>query len=215
MKKFFTTIPVICLFLAITILISACSIGVSTITFDANGGDCYLTEKSYQNGDSVTSLPTPNKSGFKLEGWYFDKELTRKATVPFSAFKTTLYAKYEIDENWYTSSDSNAEYSGGTLKKLITFTNTGVHRILLKQQSQLEKFTSVSIESDFQNNSSFDCLGVKLYDVNGFIINDGYWEENEWQPATPMESTTGLFLIEFNVTQIGDAYLIVNGVRNY
>lgn len=211
MKNFLITLPILCLFLTITILMSACSIGTSTITFETNGGTCYTTEKTYQAGESVTSLPYATKTDFKHEGWYYDKELTRKVYTPFSAFTTTLYAKYEIDENCYISNDRNIEYSGDTTKKLITFNKTGIHRIMLKQQSQLIKFTSVSIESDLENNSSFDCSDVKLYDINGFIINDGYWETNEWQPESPMESTMGLFLIEFNVTQIGDAYIVING----
>ena len=215
MKNFFTTFPMVCLFLAITILISACSIGVSTITFEPNGGTCYPTEQSYQNGDSVTRLPYANKPAFKHEGWYYDKELTKKAHVPFSAFTTTLYAKYEIDENWYTASDKHVEYSGDITKKLITFTQTGTHQIMLKQVSNSFKFTSIKIENDYENNNSFDCTDLKLYNTNGFEIENGCWEENEWQPKTPLNSTEGLFLIEFNVTQIGNAYIIINGIYNY
>lgn len=215
MKKLIKIVSLICLTLSITLIMSACSIGTCTIKFEANGGTGYLVDRYYSPNESVTELPLPNKAGFNFEGWYSDEALTTKVCTPFSARTMTLYAKYVINENWYTSSDSNIQYSGGTTKKQINFTDTGIKKILLKQQGGTFKFTSVKIETDYENNSNFDCTDFKLYNVNGFEIKNGYYEENEWQPETPMNSTEGLFLIEFNVTRVGSAYIIINGVYTY
>ena len=61
----------------------------TTLTFETNGGES-LESESYKVGDA---LPTATKTGYVLEGWYSDADLTQKVeTVPAEAMK--LYAKW-------------------------------------------------------------------------------------------------------------------------
>ena len=183
--------------ITLSLIMCACSIGSCTIKFEPNGGNGHFPDLYFTPYETVSSLPEPYKASFNFEGWYSDENLTKKVYTPFQATDMILYAKYTIDENWYSASDKNVEVSGGTTKKLITFTQTGIHTIMLKQQGSFFKFTSVKVENDYENNSTFDCIDLKVKDVYGFDIKDGYFEANEWQPETPMDSTEGLFLIEF------------------
>lgn len=69
----------ILLILTVAILLltalTGCSNSEITITFDANGGttpDSIVTEKV-----QLAELPESEREGYVLEGWYFDKELTK------------------------------------------------------------------------------------------------------------------------------------------
>lgn len=44
--------------------------GVVKITFNANGGTCATTSKSYETGAAVGELPTATRSGYTFKGWF-------------------------------------------------------------------------------------------------------------------------------------------------
>ena len=44
--------------------------GVAEVTFDANGGTCATTSKSYESGATLGTLPTATRSGYTFDGWF-------------------------------------------------------------------------------------------------------------------------------------------------
>ena len=75
----------------------------ATITYDPNGGTLNGTsENTTQNitlpssGYTSTSLPEPTRKYYSFGGWYFDRDLTQKATAIFA--DCTLYAKWNEQE---------------------------------------------------------------------------------------------------------------------
>ncbi|MBR4880134.1 MAG: S-layer homology domain-containing protein [Clostridia bacterium] len=71
-----------------------------TVTFDTNGGNKLDSVKVIRNA-VIGKVETPVKAGFTFDGWYLDKELTKKADLNAKVTADmTLYAK------WVKKSDS-------------------------------------------------------------------------------------------------------------
>ncbi len=72
------------------------------VWFEVNGG-AWLDAVTVKKGDTISSLPTPERNGFAFGGWYKDAELTQ----PFDSNEkitatTTLYAKWvELYTIWF------------------------------------------------------------------------------------------------------------------
>ena len=66
-----------------------------TVTFSTDGGDA-LTPVTQDYGTTITSSPTPTKSGYTFEGWYSDSALTSAVSFPYTiSGDVTLYAKFK------------------------------------------------------------------------------------------------------------------------
>ena len=76
-----------------SILISNPCLIEQAVKFDTNGGtpiDLIITPE-------LTEIESTKRQGFVLEGWYLDKELTNKATLPMEVNgAVTLFAKWEL-----------------------------------------------------------------------------------------------------------------------
>ena len=73
---------------------------VTTVEFDACGGQCDVTAKQYVLGDSYGELPMPTKAGAAFRGWYSDSEYSEAVTVESLAVPsiTVLHAKWEAEK---------------------------------------------------------------------------------------------------------------------
>lgn len=92
-----------------------------TISFNSNGGTEIASVKVLR--DQLLAVPTePIKTGFAIEGWYLDAELTQKydfSTLVVQNF--TLYAKWKIAE-WTVTFATN----GGSIIENISVSHEGV-----------------------------------------------------------------------------------------
>ncbi len=68
------------------------------VKFDANGGDMRIDSKKVNSGEKYGYLATPQREGYKFEGWYTDPkggyEITSKDIVDLDG-DITLYAHWE------------------------------------------------------------------------------------------------------------------------
>ena len=73
---------------------------VTTVEFDACGGQCDVAAKQYVLGDPYGELPMPTKAGAAFRGWYSDAEYTEAVTAESLAVPsvTVLYAKWEAEK---------------------------------------------------------------------------------------------------------------------
>ncbi len=94
-----------------------------SITFNGNGGKASLNGMTRDNvsvgltaGSTITNLPTGEREGYTLEGWYTQanggNKITASTTVPDS--DTTYYA------HWTKDSSSSGGSSGGSTTPTIT-----------------------------------------------------------------------------------------------
>ncbi|MDD4422581.1 MAG: leucine-rich repeat protein, partial [Eubacteriales bacterium] len=69
-----------------------------TVTFESNGGSVVQSKTEIPYNTIIAAPTTPTKTGFTLEGWYKESDLSNKwdFTVDKVTSDITLYAKWEI-----------------------------------------------------------------------------------------------------------------------
>lgn len=70
-----------------------------TLTFDTNGGSKVDSLEVKQGAKVSLDKYISNKSGYKFDGWYSDKELTKKVTEITLNKDMTVYAKWVVSED--------------------------------------------------------------------------------------------------------------------
>ena len=103
--------------------------GTSLIYYNLNGGKLPEGVLNYYFEGETTTLPVPTKSGATFDGWYTDKEMTKKITsiTPEMTGKLMLYAKWiepilSVDYTpggtigEHSAVSYNLESSGGSFK---------------------------------------------------------------------------------------------------
>ncbi len=163
-----------------------------TVTFDSKGGSD-VADSTVEDGSTIT-LPTTNKDGFTLEGWYTDSTCTTKFVVSTKiTANTTLYAKWKA-VSYTVSFESNgggdvlsltAEYD--TTVALPTPVKAGFKFVAWHKTKELNSvFTSKSLvkcnmtlyaewadggldfsESEDDNDVALDKVGDNAIDENG------------------------------------------------
>ena len=114
--------------------------GKYLINFEANGGEVSPASILYDEGETISSLPTPTKGVYTFTGWFYDEELENPVTLPFTITSSMpLYAGWSYNEdptpvvfnmtnsamknyfnnigtwkNQYSVSGSKSDYSGYT-----------------------------------------------------------------------------------------------------
>lgn len=72
---------------------------MNTVSFNTNGGNKMNPVKINRNS-AIGEIDVPVKEGFSFDGWYLDKELTKKADLDAKITSDiTLYAKW-IEKEW-------------------------------------------------------------------------------------------------------------------
>jgi uncharacterized repeat protein (TIGR02543 family) len=80
--------------------------GLYTISFEENGGSP-VTDITLSSGSTIDSAPVSTRTGYILEGWYTDENLTVKATFPYIiTSNAVLYARW-TDSAAYAKGDIN------------------------------------------------------------------------------------------------------------
>jgi uncharacterized repeat protein (TIGR02543 family) len=97
----------------------------SILSFDAQGGIVYPTEKIVYYGSAVGALPDPERPGYEFEGWFTEVNGNDEyiSTTPYmKTVNITLYAKWNA-KTYHI--DFNSNYNGGpnlsTETKFVTY----------------------------------------------------------------------------------------------
>ncbi len=163
----------------------------ATITYDPNGGTLNgtsgnTTETVTLPSGGYTNLPTPNRDYYEFGGWYFNSDLTQKATAIYTT--CTLYAKwtpiqYTIKYNLPAECGTlaNGSLSGSEVKTLSnppqTITVNGNEYIFggwyLNSEYMNDRITAVSAAN--ADNSKIINVYALYYRVGTYTVN---YEEN-------------------------------------
>lgn len=86
-----------------------------SITFDYNYGDRVPTVVTGYKGETLSKdyAPNPDRLGFDVEGWYFDKEFTNQFKFNETILESdiTLYAKYADVSNFTYDGEGNIVFN--------------------------------------------------------------------------------------------------------
>jgi hypothetical protein len=97
----------------ITLCTQALTAGSFTVTFDASGGICPETSRTYLFGSVYGTLPTATRSRYTLDGWYTEPQGGRPVTAD-TVYDTlsdqTWYAHWLPDPDWIAG---DADQTGG------------------------------------------------------------------------------------------------------
>ena len=156
----------------------------ATITYDPNGGT--LNETSGNTTETVTlpsggytNLPTPNRDYYEFGGWYFNPDLTQKATAIYTT--CTLYAKwtpiqYTIKYNLPAECGTlaNGSLSGNQEKELVSPPNK---TIIVEGTTYV--FLGWYLKSDYSGNSVTSVSAANA-DNSGIINVYAYYAGNSY-----------------------------------
>lgn len=159
-----------------------------TVTFDANGGSCYVKERGAYSNYALGTLPTPSRAYYSFDGWYSAAEggvkYTATSTLKQSA---TLYAHWSgnpytvtLDADGGTvNGEATATMQGTVGSKLGTIPNpVREYYDFLGWYSAEEKV----ITSDYVQSNDFDLIltahwkarpSTITFDANGGVCDTG------------------------------------------
>ena len=95
--------------------------GIVTITLDASGGECAVSELQTTESGTLSALPEATKAGYVFAGWMFNEQKVTTKTV-FSE-DSTITALFHLKTHYYTISQSESSYTvvGGILNSEETY----------------------------------------------------------------------------------------------
>ena len=163
------------------------------VSFETGGGE-NLRSHRYE---VIETAPYTTRSGYELDGWFFDEELTRKAEFPLEITEdTTLYAAwYKVE---YTTALNSAIY----LKFLSGDNeNSKSYDIFIPEEMDINDVSrrgyrvqvTVSFEVGYTRDwvKDFGYLGAPKYDVS-LLSAGGVGAVHENVVAPDTDTTTGI-----------------------
>lgn len=127
-----------------------------TITFDSNGGSVSSTSASTNADGTLTSLPTPTRSGYSFDGWFTALSGGTKVTTgTIFTENSTIYAHWT-----YTGGDN----TGGDLNDNSDITIT---------QPPIDK-SNIPTEGNIKIDSKVDSKGNAIVNITDKNIKDAY-----------------------------------------
>lgn len=181
----------------LSILLCACSerapLAEITVTFNTDGG----SNVSSVTDKTISTAPISKKTGYLLEGWYFDTKYENRVEFPFLAGSTcTLYAKWTSlskgnDNTEYALTDNGYEVTKldkESISLIIPDTYNNKPVIGIKERSLINayrnlKFLYIGKNVTYINQDFHTCLDLEEVmvssDNDNFLVEDGVLYNNE------------------------------------
>ncbi|WP_026508317.1 lectin like domain-containing protein [Butyrivibrio sp. MC2013] len=131
-----------------------------TVTFDY-GYDGNILKQTVKNGSKATS-PAPARPGYKISGWYTDKELTKQYnfnTPVNSSF--TLYAKWKFTDSAIKTSRRSISIFKGESESIAAYSYPSGMGSGISYESQNESIATVDSQGNVTGISAGSCK-IKL-----------------------------------------------------
>ncbi len=150
-----------------------------TVTFDAQGGDCTISEQQYSSGLAMDSLPVPTKLNYQFIGWYTRPNANGELYTSASAMPRTDLTLYA---GWLQEGKSlvvNYDANGGECdkdKSLVAY-NTAITDLPTPTREG-EKFIGWNTKADgsgeyYDRTTKVINLNLTLYaiwEVNSYTL---------------------------------------------
>ncbi len=164
--------------------------GVSgyTLTYESNGGTEYKAEV-HVKGKVVELDKVPEKDGYIFDGWYADKELTKKIDSVKMTDSLTVYAAWKLDEGYepvvvhpvpeMLNGDDHFAYingyTDGTIRPDSNITRAEVATIffrLLKDEVREKYLTKENVFADVNEDDWYNTAVSTM--ANAGVVNGRY-----------------------------------------
>lgn len=109
----------------------------NTLTFNANGGNVSTNSIEVTNGETIGSIPTPSREGYRFAGWYINETLIDENTVWSYTTDQTAIAKWvkqysvniQADNSGYGTITNTIQgnYDEGSTITSIAISNDGYY----------------------------------------------------------------------------------------
>ncbi len=164
---------------------------IYTLTYDSNGGTEYKAE-THTEGKTVILDKVPEKDGYIFDGWYADKELTKKIDSIKMTDAVTVYAAWKLVEGdepvevhpvpeMLNGEDHFAYingYTDGTIRPETNITRAEVATIffrLLKDEVRDKYLTKENVFVDVNEGDWFNTAISTM--ANAGVVNGRYADE--------------------------------------
>ena len=190
----------------------------STITWEANGGSVEPTSSKYTYNGAIIGLPTPNREGYKFNGWFTEStggtKITEIGTNHKPTSDVTYYAQWEA--NKYRVIFNN---NGGQGEMAAQYFTYGVEQVLIKNTFKKSGYFFAGW------NTAADGSGTPYNDntkVNNLTTAEEITLYAQWTAITisatltPEEGTIGANNLTFSITSnvpTNSGYMV--GVYNF
>lgn len=141
-----------------------------TVTFDANGGTVSPTSKTVTYGKAYGTLPTPTRTGYTFDGWWYGDQRVTETTVVNAWKNHTIVAEW-IANTYRITLDAN----GGTCQ---------IEYIDVMYGEKYNNVVDLQVTRTgyvYRGLWTAKADGEQVYDETGRWITGTYWEGGSWK----------------------------------
>lgn len=141
-----------------------------TVTFDANGGTVSPTSKTVTFGKAYGTLPTPTRTGYTFDGWWYGDQRVTETTVVNAWKNHTIVAEW-IANTYRITLDAN----GGTCQ---------IEYIDVMYGEKYNNVVDLQVTRTgyvYRGLWTAKADGEQVYDETGRWITGTYWEGGSWK----------------------------------
>lgn len=140
-----------------------------TVTFDPNGGTVSPTTKTVTYGKAYGELPTPIRTGYVFDGWYYGPDKITASSVVSCYGNPTLVAEWKAGEYSITLNPNGGSSSLKTVD--VRYNDTANNTIVTDA-----KYPGYTLAGWYTSING----GSAVYDANGKWVNGTYWSSGRW-----------------------------------
>ncbi len=204
---------------ACTLNTTSCTLGVCKVYFESwDGVD--PPDKYYTPGESLpeSDFYAATKPGYTFVCWCYDKELTRPVTFPMiaSVGSYTYYAKYEIDEEYFTNLNHVVSWANGQEdlnSDMDSLSGYAQDNVLIDKTNTSYELRSITLEAITDTpGQGFMVNLFNVYDEMGRRVEDKNPNQSVFEPKTDKEANeTYRYVLRITSQRAGEYRIKIDG----
>lgn len=207
-------------------LLSACTMDLTSCRF----GACYINFESWDGVGPSDFVLTPGdqldsskfydatKPGYNFVCWCYDKELTRPTEFPMIAShgSFTYYAKYELDEEYFTNLNHVVSWTNGqedVNADMDELSGYAQDNVLLDKTNNSYELTSITLEAITDTPGQGFMVNIfNVYDEMGRRVEDKNPDQYVFEPKVkPASNETFRYVLRITSQRAGEYRIKIDG----
>ena len=137
----------------------------NTINLDANGGSVFPTSIQVTYGTAIGTLPTPDRSGYDFDGWYYNNTQYTATTVYKESTDITLQARWTqlVEASIVSQPQGGGDFcEGNNIMLTVTAKGTGLKYQWYKDGNAINEATSADYIITYTQKSHSGAYAVEV-----------------------------------------------------